>query len=218
MRHQALVAGILFLALGATISFVPIFPVPGGSQTIGGGGGQDLEVFEVRTLLVPQYLDLQWSSSVPLTVWVIDCGSVQPAVGASPICPTNRTLATGSGMSGTLSISAENGDWVVAGTSGANASVSIRSSNGIVGVPTMAFGATIAITALLLDVRRRRSASRSEEGDRAPEDDVPGATPEKVVRRKPSRKEHDREPSEAPAGPAAEEPEGSGDQDGSETS
>lgn len=181
MRRTWVTLGIVALLLGAFVAFVPLLPVPSGQQTVGGGSGQVIAYFQVRSLFVPQYLQMPWTASTALTIYVADCGSQEPVGGVASSCVQNHTIAKQSGTSGTLSFAANNGDWIMTQTSGPNASVSLRTSNGVVGVVVLFLGGFLTLVGVCLrgEVKegsaRARRRSTLEEGSVEPTPETSGS-------------------------------------------
>lgn len=145
--HRALTAvGITALVLGALVSLVPLFPVPSGAQTVGNGTIAD---FEVHSLVFPLYIELPWTSNSTSTeVFAVDCGPQMPVGAALSPCSQGTVLARGTGSSGTLSFSAQNGDWIYVGANNGMAKISLRVSNGEVGFASVVLGSILLVLGL----------------------------------------------------------------------
>ncbi len=142
-----LAVGVTCLLLGAFVSLAPIFPVPSGAKMV---NGSTVAYFQVHSLVLPQYLQVPWTSSQGTHITAIDCGGNEPSGSAAAICPSNRTVASGTGTSGTLSFSAQNGDWIAIGTNGPDANISLRTTNGQVGFVVLVLGVLFTLGGLFL--------------------------------------------------------------------
>lgn len=172
--HRALTAvGITALVLGSLVALVPIFPVPSGTQTVGNGTIAD---FEVHSLVFPLYIELPWTSNNTTTeVFAVDCGPQMPVGAALSPCSQGTILAKGTGSSGTLSIHAQNGDWIYVGANNGMAKISLRVSNGEVGFASIVLGAVLLVMGLTIRTSRgpkgtapsSRSSRSRETGERA---------------------------------------------------
>lgn len=179
MRRTWVAVGVAALLLGAFVSFVPIIPIPSGTRTV---GGITVAYFQVHSLVIPQYLQVPWTASTTTSVFAVDCGAQEPVGipsggnGTSGACSPSRVVAQQQGTSGTLSFSASDGDWIYIGASGGNASITLRTTNGLVGFVVMVMGALIALAGLFLGGgAASKSAPPPEE--RTPEREEPASEP-----------------------------------------
>lgn len=147
MKRGMVAVGLTCLILGAFVAVVPVFPVPSGDKQV---NGTTVAYFQVHSLVLPQYLQVPWNAGTSTHITAIDCGGTEPNGAALNICPSNRTVASGTGTSGTLTFSAQNGDWIAIGTNGPNASISLRTTNGQVGFVVLVLGALFTVAGLLL--------------------------------------------------------------------
>lgn len=155
MHKGALLFGLTALAVGAFVAFAPIFPVPSGSQEIGDG---QIAYFQVHSLGLDQVIQVSWTAHAPTKVWALDCGSTQPRPAIVDPCPQNRTVGSATAGSGTLTFGAANDDWILVESQNF-VNITMRTTNGLIGVPVMGFGALLLVIAVV--VRPKASGPRS---------------------------------------------------------
>lgn len=194
------VAAAAFL-VAALVAVVPLFPVPSGNRTVGEG---NYAYFQVRSLLIDEELVVSWHSSTDTSVWTEDCGSTEPSsTGSIPCSSPSDVTVSSNGTSGSVHLTAAGGDWIAVGTVGANASISLTTTDSEASLGSAVLGAALIYLAVRSLIVARPSKEKAS----------PPAPPDTKKGEGAENEEHEAQPA-APGAPVAGGPAGEGNDEG----
>lgn len=156
MRVGIFLFGIVLVVLGAVLAFFPLLPAgsePGGIY------------YQSKSLLVPSYTTVAWSNGTSDSyVVAIDCGATAPTAiqsngTASQVCDGSpgTLLASGNGPSGSMTVAAPVGDWIVVASFASSTgpvqpgtSLTGTSTSGLLGIPILILGVVVVLVGAAL--------------------------------------------------------------------
>ena len=183
MRAGILVVGIVLIVIGGVLSFMPLLSAGACASPCGAIDVQS------KSLVVDSHFSVSWSGGGSSDyVAAIDCGTTQPtaisSVATTPaqVCSGGTVVSSGTGSSGTLSVAAPNGDWIVVGAWTSSAATSIDTSaalsatatEGLIGIPILILGVIFLILGAALKSKKQKQVAQAPPQAWGP---GPGASP-----------------------------------------